>query len=279
MAKIFRNPLTMIQGTGVTIVPNNTPIQGKTSPSDQISISIGNDMSTDGSVVFGTLTSTGGQFTINNFVLSNGGISGSISLLGDTIIQNNLFTSQSMSVSNTLTVGKLESELSQSMTIFESGSSIFGDTVDDTHYFTGSFLVSGSMGLSFSNSVNNVSDDTSLTDGSSTDLVTEKAVKAYLDANDDDSIPAYFRKCFAHTGSFVSSTTSSFTAVTASAPTGFTSTSENDFMFFINGQLMEHDGISVQQNGSSLAVHIDGDSIGYDLTTEDEVVAWGKFNS
>jgi len=277
MAKIFRNPLTIIQGTGVTVVPNNTPIQGKTSPSDQISISIGNDVSTDGSVIFGTLTSTSRQFTINNFVLSNGGISGSISLLGNTIIQNNLFTSQSMSV-NTLTTEKIESELSQSMTIFESGSSIFGDTVDDTHYFTGSFLTSGSISLD-NHSVSSVSNDTSLTDGSSTDLVTENAVKAYLDANDDDTIPAYFRKCFAHTGSFVSSTTSSFTAVTASAPTGFTSTSENDFMFFINGQLMEHDGISVQQNGSSLAVHIDGDSIGYDLTNDDEVVAWGKFNS
>ena len=120
---------------------------------------------------------------------------------------------------------------------------------------------------------------TSLTDGRSTDLVTEKAVKAYLDSNDDDTIPAYFRKCFAHTGSFVSSTTSSFTAVSASAPSGFTSTSENDFMFFINGQMMEHDGISVQQNGSSLSVHIDSDSIGYDLTNDDEVVAWGKFNS
>ena len=43
--------------------------------------------------------------------------------------------------------------------------------------------------------------------------------------------------------------------------------------------MMEHDGISVQQNGSSLAVHIDNNSIGYDLTNDDEVVAWGKFNS
>ena len=165
-----------------------------------------------------------------------------------------------------------------SVTIFESGSSIFGDTSDDTHQFSGSFSTSGSLRLN-DYTIRGVSNDTSLTDGSSTDLVTEKAVKSYLDTNDDDTIPVYFRKSFAHTGSFVSSTTSSFTAVTASAPTGFTSTSENDFMFFINGQLMEHDGISVQQNGSSLAVHIDEDSIGYDLTNDDEVVAWGKFNS
>ena len=205
-------------------------------------------------------------------------LTGSISLLGSLTSNGSLTVGGDMSVLGTTTVKKITSQLSQSVTLFESGSSQFGNTLDDTHQFSGSFLSSGSISIG-NHSVSNVSNDTSLTDGSSTDLVTERAVKVYLDANDDDTIPAYFRKCFAHTGSFVSSTTSSFTAVSASAPSGFTSTSENDFMFFINGQMMEHDGISVQQNGSSFAVHIDSDSIGYDLTNDDEVVAWGKFNS
>ena len=275
MANIFREPLTLVQGTGVIITPNNTPLQAKSR--EVVTIGIGNDVSVTGNPTFLSLTPSNEQFQINQYIIKPNALTGSISLLGDTT-PTSLTAGGDMSVLGTTTARKITSQLSQSVTLFESGSSQFGDTLDDTHQFSGSFLSSGSISLG-NHSVTGVSNDTSLTDSKSTDLVTENAVKAYLDANDDDTIPAYFRKCFAHTGSFVSSTTSSFTAVTASAPTGFTSTSENDFMFFINGQLMEHDGISVQQNGSSLAVHIDGDSIGYDLTNDDEVVAWGKFNS
>jgi hypothetical protein len=277
MANIFRQPLVIVEGTGVTASPNNTIIQGKTNPSEQISIAIGNDVSITGNVVFGKITSSARQFSINNLILTEGVISGSINLLGDITIGNTLVTNSNMNISNKFIAGKLESELSQSMTIFESGSSLFGDTLDDTHNFTGSFLVSGS--INFQTSVNTISNDTSLSGGNSTDLITENAAKTYLDDNDTDALQLFFRKCFAHTGSFVNSTTSSFTAVTASAPTGVTSISENDFVFFINGQLMEHDGISVQQNGSSLFVYVDSNSIGYDLTTDDEIVAWGKFNS
>jgi len=275
MANIFREPLVLTQGTGVTINLNNQLLQAKSRES--VTISIGNDVSPTGNPVFLTLTPSNEQFQINQYLIKPNALTGSISLLGS-LTSNSLTVGGDMSVSGITTAQKITSQLSQSATIFESGSSQFGDTSDDTHQFSGSFLSSGSFSVG-NYSVSRVSNDTSLTDGSSTDLVTEKAVKTYLDANDDDSIPTYFRKCFAHTGSFVSSTTSSFTAVSASAPTGFTSTSENDFMFFINGQLMEHDGVSVRQAGTSFLLHIDGDSIGYDLTTEDEVVAWGKFNS
>jgi len=275
MANIFRQPLTIIQGTGVTANPNNTELQAKSR--ETVTISIGNDVSVTSNPIFLSLTPSNEQFQINQYIIKPNALTGSISLLGS-LTSDSLTIGGDMSVLGTTTAQKIESHLSESVTLFESGSTQFGDTSDDTHEFSGSFSSSGSISLG-NHSVSSISNDTSLTDGSSTDLVTEKAVKAYLDANDDDTIPAYFRKCFAHTGSFVSSTTSSFTAVTASAPSGFTSTSENDFMFFINGQMMEHDGISVQQNGSSFAVHIDSDSIGYDLTTEDEVVAWGKFNS
>jgi len=275
MANIFREPLVLTQGTGVTINLNNQLLQAKSRES--VTISIGNDVSPTGNPVFLTLTPSNEQFQINQYLIKPNALTGSISLLGS-LTSNSLTVGGDMSVSGITTAQKITSQLSQSATIFESGSSQFGDTSDDTHQFSGSFLSSGSFSVG-NYSVSRVSNDTSLTDGSSTDLVTEKAVKAYLDANDDDAIPVYFRKCFAHTGSFVSSTTSSFTAVTASAPSGVTSTNESDFMFFINGQLMEHDGISVQQNSSTLAVHIDSDSIGYDLTNDDEVVAWGKFNS
>ena len=275
MANIFREPMTIIQSTGVTVNPNNTELQARTRES--VTIGVGNDVSTTGNPVFLTLTPSNEQFQINQYLIKPNALTGSISLLGS-LTSDSLTIGGDMSVLGNTTAQKIESQLSESVTLFESGSTQFGDTLDDTHQFSGSFSSSGSFSVG-NHSVNSVSNDTSLTDGSSTDLVTEKAVKAYLDANDDDTIPAYFRKCFAHTGSFVSSTTSSFTAVSASAPTGFTSTSENDFMFFINGQLMEHDGVSVRQAGTSFLLHIDSDSIGYDLTNVDEVVAWGKFNS
>ena len=42
---------------------------------------------------------------------------------------------------------------------------------------------------------------------------------------------------------------------------------------------MEHDVISIQQNGASLLLKVNNDSIGYDLETDDEILAIGKFNS
>ena len=44
---------------------------------------------------------------------------------------------------------------------------------------------------------------------------------------------------------------SSFTRL-QSKPSGLTSTTENDFVFFINGQYMEHNALKIQQKGSSL---------------------------
>jgi len=73
--------------------------------------------------------------------------------------------------------------------------------------------------------------------------------------------------------------TASFTAVTASAPTGYTATSENDFVFFINGQYMEHNALAIQQKGSSLELHVATGSIGYILESDDEILSIGKFNS
>ena len=73
--------------------------------------------------------------------------------------------------------------------------------------------------------------------------------------------------------------TASFSAVTASAPTGITATSEDDFVFFINGQYMEHDALEVQQNGSNFLLKVNTSSIGYVLEGDDEIIAHGKFDS
>jgi len=128
-----------------------------------------------------------------------------------------------------------------------SGSTIFGDTIDDTHQFTGSVNISGSL---------------------SVDGVTTGDTNSYL------------RKQFVKKASGITGTsTASFSAITASAPTGLTATNEQDFVFFLNGQYMEHDALKIYQAGSTFQLHVDTDSIGYELESDDEIIAQGKFNS
>ena len=80
-------------------------------------------------------------------------------------------------------------------------------------------------------------------------------------------------------GDFSGFQTASFNAVTASAPSGLVATSENDFIFFLNGQYMEHDALKVKQSGSLFQVLVDTDSIGYVLESSDEILSWGKFDA
>ena len=223
--------------------------------------------------------------SFNRFIIDNGQttysdgvVTGSLTLVSDFTSAQNLIGNGNLTILGIVTAEKIETELTQSVTLFESGSTQFGDTSDDTHQFSGSFQVSGSLALSANTTTREISNDTSLTDGSAVALVTENAVKNYADNSVEDE-QSYLRKSFAHTGSFLSTSTSSFTSVTASAPSTLTSTSEEDFMFFINGQMMEHDALTIQQSGSSFYLFINNNSIGYDVTSTDEIVAWGKFNS
>ena len=172
-----------------------------------------------------------------------------------------------------------EVSVTGSTTLFDSGSSRFGDTLDDTHVVSGSTGLSGSFGLN-GTSVNEISNDTSLGDGSSTALATENASKQFFLDTGIINKNTYNRKSFVHTGSFTSTETSSFTAVTASAPTGLTATGEEDFMFFINGMLIENDALTiVQKTSTNLELRLDTSGLGYELESDDEVVGFGKFNS
>ena len=83
-----------------------------------------------------------------------------------------------------------------------------------------------------------------------------------------------------HTGSFINSTTSSFNAITASAPSNLSSTNENDFMFFINGMLVENNALTINQKTSTnLELRLDSSELGYTLEVSDEIIGFGKFNS
>jgi len=59
-----------------------------------------------------------------------------------------------------------------------------------------------------------------------------------------------------------------------------TATTENDFMFFINGMVMENDALTITQNSSTdLRLTINSSELGYSLESDDEVIGFGKFNS
>ena len=275
---IFTNPLVFSDGTGFDISSNSELFARNR---ETITFSIGQAVAITSNVTFNQITPTNQKVIIDNggIILQNDAISGSFTLTGDVNISSSLTTTNNLTVIGILTAEKIETELTQSVTLFESGSTQFGNTSDDTHQFSGSLSASGSLKLN-NYTLNEISNDEDFTDGSSVALVTENATKTYVDSGVNvNEFHVYDRKSFIYTGSFVNASTASFSATTASSPSGYTVTSEEDFIFFNNGQIMEHDSLSIEQSGSTFLLKVDNSSIGYDLLSSDEFVAWGKFNS
>ena len=276
----LKEPLILKNGTGFNLSPSNTELRADSAPNTEITIAINQAVESSSNVQFADLTAN--PFIIDNstLVLNRNYISasGEVTQTGDFLVSSFVSHSGDFTVGGSVTAQTLEARLTRSFTLFESGSTLFGDTTDDTHQFSGSVVNSGSYTLNSSDTMTEISNDTSLTDGSSTSFVTENAVKTYVD-NQTDDFNSYVRKCFTHTGSFVSVSTASFTATTASAPSGITSTNEDDFMFFINGAIAENDALTVQQSGSIFYLKVNNNSIGYDLQNIDQIVASGTFNS
>jgi len=267
-------PLIFTQGTGVTLSNNSAEYNGG-SRLEQI-ISIGQDVATTSDVTFNQVSAS--SIVIDDFSINSTSVTGDLNVTGSVTTTGNLTVNGTATITGILTAQEFHTEFVSASVIYSSGSTQFGNTSDDVHNFTGSLDVTGSFSMN-SYSVNEISNDTALADSSATALVTENASKTYID-NQTDSQQAYLRKQFVKTTSSITiPATASFTAVTASAPSDMTSTSENDFIFFINGQYMEHDAITIQQAGSSLLLKVNNTSIGYDLESDDEILAIGKFNS
>ena len=105
-------------------------------------------------------------------------------------------------------------------------------------------------------------------------------VNAQLTGSITSSGLDYLRKNYVKVATGVTgSATASFAATTASAPSGMTATSESDFIFFMNGGYMEHNAIDVEQSGSIFLLKINTSDLGYNLESDDEIIAQGKFNS
>jgi len=268
------NPIIFNAGTGITLSADGVEFNGAQRV-DQ-TISIGQDVSSTANVVFNSVSAS--SLTLGSTIFKESQITGSISINGGLTTSANVTVEGDTNVNGTLTVRELHTEFVSASIVFASGSTQFGDTLDDTHQFSGSIFVSGSLNLN-NYSITEISNDSNLTDSSATALVTENAVKNYVNTNVIQS-NSYLRKQFFKTSNSITiPSTASFSAISASAPTGLTSTSKNDFVFFINGQYMEHDALDIQQVGSTFHLIVNNDSIGYDLETDDEILAIGKFNS
>jgi hypothetical protein len=268
-------PLVFSQGTGVTL--SNTGAEFDGGSRLEQAISIGQTVATTDNVTFAQVSAS--SLVLESTTYDGSSITGDINITGSVTTTGNFTVNGNATIGGVLTAREYHTEFVSASIIFASGSTIFGDTTDDTHHFTGSMLMTGSLVLNSSAAMTEISNDTSLADGSATALVTENAVKTYVDDQTDDQ-QTYLRKQYFKTSASITvASTASFTAVTASAPTGMTGTTKNDFVFFINGQYMEHDAIAIQQTGSSLLLKVNNDSIGYNLETDDEILALGKFNS
>ena len=284
----YKNPLILELGNGVSgsvngesFTSSSREIQGNID--ETVTLNIGQAVETTSNVTFNNLSSSAEvKIGDNSLLLGDGFISSSNSVVahtGSVVITANV-TAPSMTLNGKLTAPDFEVSVTGSTTLFDSGSSRFGDTLDDTHIVSGSTGLSGSFGLN-GTSVNEISNDITLAGTNASGLTTENAVKEYLNTTLDSSTRlAYVRKSFVHTGSFTNSETSSFNAITASAPSGMTSTTEQDFMFFINGMLIENDALTINQKTSTnLELRLDTSGLGYELESDDEVVGFGKFNS
>jgi len=286
----YKNPLTLQLSSGLTASIDgneftNRQIQGAID--ENVTLRIGQAVETTSNTTFNAVTSSNTiKIGDNSLFLGDGFISSSNSVVAHTgsIVVTENVVAPTMTTNGQLNYGSFEISVTGSTTLFDSGSSRFGDTLDDTHIISGSTSISGSFGLS-QTTLNEISNDTALADSSANAYVTENAIFNYIDgtATTQANVPnrlAYLRKSFVHTGSFTTVATSSFTAVTASAPSGITATNEQDFMFFINGMLIENDALTiVQKTSTNLELRLNTTELGYEIASADEIIAFGKFNS
>ena len=279
MAQTLKQSLTLTGGTGVTLSNSGVTFDAS-SPITQI-VDIGQNIDTTDNVQFNAVTSSG--YDLDGYTLLADRWTTNFTAVGNLNISGNITIPGNVTVGGKVIAEEIIAELTSSNTIFKSGSTQFGDTIDDTHYMTGSVYQSGSFSL-LGYTLNEISNDVTLTDGSSTSLATESASKAYIvteigTVGDPTDIDKYLRKSYNKTATSVSNNTASFNSVISASAGSLTTTSEADYLFFNNGQVMEHDALQIQQSRGTFYLIADSDSLGYNLSSDDEIRALGKFES
>ena len=285
----INKPLTLKSGTGVTLTRDGVEFFERDfdgSNNANVVISIGQGVGTTDDVQFNAVSLTSGDsLSIGvppSLVISDGKISGSrVKFKENLVVTQSLVVTGSVLINGPIASGSGTFGSKSQVVTHNTGSTIWGENTSQKQFFSGSLDVTGSIRLntlSTSDNMDKISNDTSLSGDSRTALVTENVAKTHLATIKPDR--DYLRKSFVHTGSFVNSSTASFSVVTASAPTSLTATSEDDFMFFINGMVMENDALTIQQKSATLLeLRLNTNSLGYSLDSSDEVIGFGKFNS
>jgi len=272
------NGITFEQGTGVILSAPSTTFDGSSALTQ--TFSIGQAVAVTDSPTFNSLTANSVSIGSATTIISDQSFDSDMVITGSTEVTGSLTVGGNLTVTGSITTNELIEQITTRSIDYSTGSNAFGDDFNDVHRFTGSLDVTGSFKLN-GYSVSEISNDSDFTDGSATALVTENALKQFNPSSTTTDETTYLRKQFFKTSTGISgSNTASFTATTASAPSGVTTTSENDFVFFINGQYMEHDALSIRQKATgSFHLQVNTTSIGYSLESDDEILAIGKFNS
>ena len=272
------NGITFEQGTGVILSAPSTTFDGSSALTQ--TFSIGQAVAVTDSPTFNSLTANSVSIGSATTIISDQSFDSDMVITGSTEVTGSLTVGGNLTVTGSITTNELIEQITTRSIDYSTGSNAFGDDFNDVHRFTGSLDVTGSFKLN-GYSVSEISNDSDFTDGSATALVTENALKQFNPSSTTTEETTYLRKQFFKTSTGISgSNTASFTATTASAPSGVTTTSENDFVFFINGQYMEHDALSIRQKATgSFHLQVNTTSIGYSLESDDEILAIGKFNS
>ncbi len=270
-------PLIISQGTGVTVSNSGIPFDGVTFLNQQVSI--GQEVATNSNVQF-NVVSASNSILAGSTTFEDTGVTGDFTVDGTLVVNSNLTVPGNATVGGTVIAEQFLASYNTSAAVFKSGSTQFGDSIDDESIMVGSVYQSGSISLN-EYTINEFSSDTDLTDSSSVSLPTENALKTYVDSQGlYVDRQEYVRKNFSKKADSITNNTASFHSVfSASAPTEMTSTSESDFLFFNNGQIMEHDALTIQQSGSTFMLKVDPSSIGYNLESADEIIGNGKFET
>jgi hypothetical protein len=270
-------PLIISQGTGVTVSNSGIPFDGVTFLNQQVSI--GQEVATNSNVQF-NVVSASNSILAGSTTFEDTGVTGDFTVDGTLVVNSNLTVPGNATVGGTVIAEQFLASYNTSAAVFKSGSTQFGDSIDDESIMVGSVYQSGSISLN-EYTINEFSSDTDLTDSSSVSLPTENALKTYVDLQGlYVDRQEYVRKNFSKKADSITNNTASFISVfSASAPTEMTSTSESDFLFFNNGQIMEHDALTIQQSGSTFMLKVDPSSIGYNLESADEIIGNGKFET
>ena len=270
-------PLIINQGTGVTVSNSGVPYDGVTFLVQQLSI--GQEVATNSNVQFNTVSASD-SILAGSTTFEDTGVTGDFTVDGTLVVNSNLTVPGNATVGGTVIAEQLLASYNTSAAVFKSGSTQFGDSIDDESIMVGSVYQSGSISLN-EYTINEFSSDTDLTDSSSVSLPTENALKTYVDSQGlYVDRQEYVRKNFSKKADSITNNTASFISVfSASAPSGMVSTNENDFLFFNNGQIIEHDALTIQQSGSTFMLKVDPSSIGYNLESADEIIGNGKFET